>query len=382
VVVVEVEGYAIKNVLSAESAKVNFNHHDRFDEVQIIAYKPSQMGAVDEGGAEWGSLTVEFGSLLGDEIKFKKIDEILSIRADLNKGLLPRFYPIEKLARETYAQFTMELLASDIKTAMDKTAGSDETLTETNADANSFYELLGEPNSVRFTTSQCVLRDMQIDLSGEVVVTEYNTDTKETLHTFTGSEASLHLEGNTLAPTLTMDLRAPEEEGSVQLRMWYIIRGLILPRTVAEIVTRKFKAEDGSLRTKELTSDLPELELELELQPTRQLTILQSKLRREILKTRAQIQAEIHSRLVFGIGCVPMILIGIGLGIVKKGGHLLSAFAASCVPAAVLIVCIMSGKHITKNLGAQAVSGITLMWAGLGFLALLAVVIFWRLLKR
>ena len=77
-----------------------------------------------------------------------------------------------------------------------------------------------------------------------------------------------------------------------------------------------------------------------------------------------------------------MILIGIGLGIIKKGGHLLSAFAASCLPAAVLIICIMSGKQLTENLGVQTVSGITLMWVGLGFMSVLAVVIYHRLLKN
>ncbi len=87
-------------------------------------------------------------------------------------------------------------------------------------------------------------------------------------------------------------------------------------------------------------------------------------------------------RLVFGIGCVPLIMIGIGLGIIKKGGHLLSAFGASSVPAAVLIVCIMMGKNIAKNPDAQAGSGIVLMWAGLVFLSLLAVGIYRKLLKN
>jgi hypothetical protein len=77
-----------------------------------------------------------------------------------------------------------------------------------------------------------------------------------------------------------------------------------------------------------------------------------------------------------------MILIGIGLGIIKKGGHLLSAFGASCVPAAVLIVCLMSGKQITENLVSQNVSGVALMWGGLAFLFLLAMVIYGWLLKN
>ena len=77
-----------------------------------------------------------------------------------------------------------------------------------------------------------------------------------------------------------------------------------------------------------------------------------------------------------------MIMIGIGLGIIKKGGHLLSAFGASCVPAAVLIVCIMSGKQMTENLGSQNVSGVSLMWGGLASLSLLAVVIYGWLSKN
>lgn len=95
-----------------------------------------------------------------------------------------------------------------------------------------------------------------------------------------------------------------------------------------------------------------------------------------------EIKAEIHSRLVFGIGCISMILIGIGLGIIKRGGHMLSAFGVSCVPAVVLIVCIMSGKQLTENLGAKTLSGVAIMWAGLIFLSLLAVGIYYKLMKN
>jgi hypothetical protein len=77
-----------------------------------------------------------------------------------------------------------------------------------------------------------------------------------------------------------------------------------------------------------------------------------------------------------------MILIGIGLGIMKKGGHLLTAFGASCIPAAVLIVCIMSGKNLITNPGAESITGVAVIWAGLGFLLLLVVVIYSYLLKN
>ena len=77
-----------------------------------------------------------------------------------------------------------------------------------------------------------------------------------------------------------------------------------------------------------------------------------------------------------------MILIGIGLGILKRGGHLLSAFGASCIPAAILIVCIMSGKQLTENLGAQNVSGISVMWAGCITLFVITLGLYRYLLKH
>lgn len=100
-----------------------------------------------------------------------------------------------------------------------------------------------------------------------------------------------------------------------------------------------------------------------------------------IRRTQVDIKAEMNSRLVFGIGCLPMILIGIGLGIINRGGHLLSAFGASCIPSAVLIVAIISGKHLTENMTAQGVSGIAVMWVGLAFLIVLAAWLYRRLAR-
>jgi lipopolysaccharide export LptBFGC system permease protein LptF len=361
VVVIGLKKLEINKIITAEGAKVNFKPQDRFNEVQIIAYRTNQMGAEDEGGAEWLSLTMEFGSLLGDKIKFKKINEMKKIKADLMQ-----FYPIAKLASETYAQLVTDLLARDIKTRIAN--GTD-----------SFYELLGEPNSVKFTAGQCSTKaEGEVELSGDVVVIEYDTDSKRPLRTLRCTKASLHIEGDKLAPTLTMDIYNARTEGSGEFPMRHIVRGLI-PPTAVEATANKFKTEKNgslSLRVEKLASE------PLGKQPSPELTKLQNELKKTILTTLLRIKIEMHSRLVFGIGCISMILIGIGLGIIKKGGHLLSAFGVSCVPAVVLIVCIISGKNITKNLYSQGISGIALMWAGLVFLSLLVVVIYRQLLKN
>ncbi len=369
VVITEVKNHEIEKIIAAESARVHFILHDNFNEVRITANNTYQIGPEGEGwfSVEWLSLTKEFPSLLGDDIKFKKLHEMKEIR-DVDPML---FYPIAKLARETYAQLTVELLAEDIA---DKTAD----------DSNSFYKLHSGEKLVEFSASRCALQDEEkVELSGEVVVVEYDADSRQHLQTLRCTKALLHTEGDELGPTLTMVLYNATWErpdGSEGLTRRHIIRGLIIPNAVTdefETETDEFETEDV-LEAIKLASESPALRKG----PSAKLKGLKYKLQEKIDYTLAEIEAEVHSRLVFGTGCVPVIMIGIGLGIILRGGHLLSAFGASSVPAGVLIVCIMMGKNITKNPGAQAGSGIVLMWGGLVFLSLLAMVIYRKLLKN
>ncbi len=366
VVVVELKGGKIMKVLAAERATINVDPQERFNEVRITAYNTYQIGPDDEGGflLERVPLMMEFGSLLGDDIKFKKIDEMKEIR-DVDLTL---FYPIAKLARNTYSQFTVESLAQDITDKL-------------TSEPNSFYKLHSGEKFIEFTAGSCGIGEgKNVELSGEVVVIEYAAADKQRLRTLQCTKASLHLEGDELAPTLTMELENPiwrQTKGPEGVAMgWLRIRGLIIPKTVRDIAN-KF-AKEGGLDAKKLASDSSVLQKG----PSSKLISLQNELQKKMQVTLAEIDAEIHSRLVFGIGCVSLIMIGIGLGIILRDGHLLSAFGASSVPAAVLVVCIMMGKNITKNLNAQAGSGIVLMWGGLVFLSVLAVGIYRKLLKN
>jgi len=366
VVVTELKNNKIKKIITAESTRIDFDPQERFNEVQITASNTHQIGAEGEGWFDVGglSLRMEFGSLLGDDIKFKKIGEMKKIR-DVDLTL---FYPIAKLARDTYSQFTVELLAEDIA----------DKITD---EPNSFYKLHSSEKFIDFTASRCSAGEgKEIELSDDVVVVEYDAAGKQRLRTLQCEKASLHLEGDELAPTLTMELDNPKwhkMEGAEGLAMgWLRIRGLIIPKAVRD-VANKFATENG-LDAKKLVSESSVLQKG----PSSKLRGLQDELQTEIQNTLAEIEAEIHTRLVFGIGCVSLIMIGIGLGIILRDGHLLSAFGASSVPAAVLVVCIMMGKNITKNPKVQTGSGILLMWGGLVFLSLVAIVMYRRLLKN
>jgi len=377
VVVTEVKGDEIEKIITAERAKVNFDPHERFNEVRITAYNTYQMGLEDEApfSAEWVPLTMPFPSLLRDDIKFKKIDEMKKIQRDLM-----RFGPIAKLARDTYAQFTVELLAEDIEKRL--TAENAEKKLKLKNSANSavksnFYKLHSGEKLIEFSAGRCSVQDEEkVRLSDGVVVIEYDASSQKALRTLRCAKASLHIEGDKFAPTLTMDLRNPtwrQANGSEGLAQRVIIRGLILPQAV----TDKFATADVLEAVSPASIDSA-----LQKGPRSRLKTLQNKLQGKIQETLADIKAEMHTRLVFGIGCVTLIMIGIGLGIILKGGHLLSAFGASSVPAAVLVVCIMMGKNITKNPYTQVSSGIVLMWAALVLLSLLAVMIYRKLLKN
>lgn len=370
VVITEVKGRAIETITTAKSATINFDSPGRFNEVQITAYDTYQMGP-DTVELGVSVITAEFPSLLSDDIKFKKVGEMKRIR-DVD---LMAFSPIAKLAGDVYAQYTTELLAQDIAEKI-------------SAAGDSFYKLHSGQKLVEFAAAACKPRkDAEIELTGDVVVRVYDINNKnQPLRILRCAKALLHIEGDKLSPTLTMILFNAtwrQADGVEVLDRRPIFRGLIVPAQVtpeaflSEGVTDKFET---AVVLKAIEPDL--VSAALSNGPSAKLMALQDGLQTKIQRTLAEISAEIHSRLVFGIGCVPLIMIGIGLGIIKRGGHMLSAFGASSVPAAVLIVCLMMGKNITKNPQSQAGSGIALIWMSLVLLSLLAIVTYRKLLKN
>lgn len=275
-----------------------------------------------------------------------------------------KFYPIAKSVREVYAQYTCELLAKDIN--------------EHDSDvSNGPYELRSDKSIIRITADKCEVREeKKLRLSGNVNIIEQNIDSKEAL-IMQCSRAYMEIEGDELFPTLTLDIRnakLQKPDGSEDLLARHIIRGLVLP----DSVRRHFKSEGNPIR--DISMGL--IRNALNDNPSENLVRSHNELRNKIDNTFAEIQAETHSRLVFGIGCITLILFGIALGIVLKGGHLLTAFAASVIPAMGLIVCIMMGKNITKNPGSDPMAGIILMWAGLAVLTILMIGLYRRLLKN
>jgi len=358
IVVVQRDEGTIKRIITSELTKVKFDPKDKYNEVQLTIYNSKQMG--DAADDLWWqtqllSLKKEFGSLLGDDIKFKKIDEMKRIRVDLMQ-----FDPVAKMVRAAHTQLVTELLAKDLRARL----GSSPV---------AFYRLNGPDRTVRFSAPGCsVDKEADITLAGPVVVEEYDSHSGECLRRLRCGKAEIHVEVDpvSLVPALSLDLFSPRvEETSLQL-VRCVVDGLVLPTAVAQGLAGESLLDIVEPNNVAALLGGP---------PSAILAKQQEELIEESTDTLTDIRAEINSRLVFGIGCIPMILIGIGLGILQRGGHLLSAFGASCLPAAVLVVAIMSGKNITKNAGAEGPSGAAIMWGGLAFLMVLTAFIYRKL---
>lgn len=363
-VVAKTKGGEIKQLITAERAEVRFGTSEQFNEVTVIAHKVYKIDAESSVYLERLPISTEFGSLLTDNIKFKKIREMKAIRADYM-----RFYPVASQARAAYAQLAAELLAESISSKIvDR--------------QDRFYRLNGKDYQsgktfyIDFTAAQCRVDDeTTVHLVGEIAVLQYDAASQQLVSTWQCNDAVLELivsGGRGLPSGLAMTVRNASRQQSDPPqadRAWrHTFRDLDLPDAVADKLTPDVLASINSAA--------------VYLKNPQEFTNMRESLQEKIEKTVAQIKAEVHSRMVFGLGCISMILISIALGIKFKGGHLLSAFGASSVPAAIMVVCIMMGRNITKNPLAQTISGVGLIWASFAAFAVFTVVLYRKLLKN
>ncbi|MBN2130021.1 MAG: LptF/LptG family permease [Sedimentisphaerales bacterium] len=357
IIVVESGAEGLDRIRTCEWAQVEFNPRERFNEVQLLVHNARQIGG--DVWAEIGNAPIrqEFGSLLSDDIKFKRIDEMKQIASNLML-----FDPIAKAANGIYARLVAELLAQDIRKTLDAGPGR-------------MYELRGESRRVRLSAADCVVDKIRltVSLQAPIVMEEYDSATGKLLRRLQCEKAVLDLDESSPDRFVQLFVSNARVMETGQPVVYYTVAGLAVPKSIRQLFTGK--------RVLQVVS--PEnVALVLDGTPSPRLLGLQRSLDREIRGTLVDIKAEVNSRLVFGIGCIPMILIGIGLGIVQRGGHLLGAFGVSCLPAALLGAAIISGKRLLEGTGTESSGGVLVMWGGLAFLFLLTAWLYRRLLRQ
>ncbi len=101
-----------------------------------------------------------------------------------------------------------------------------------------------------------------------------------------------------------------------------------------------------------------------------------------IQKLTLKIVAEMHGRIAYGLGCFLLVATGSALGLIFRGGHMLSAFALSCLPALVLLVLMIMGKQMVSNPDASREWGLASIWAGVGLVGLMTTYLYGVVLRR
>jgi hypothetical protein len=358
VIVIKSRNAEVETIYYAEQAKVFFEQEEHGNMMRVVASNAHQMGKTSSMRVWKFDITERFGSLLEDQIDFKRIDDMKRIQVD---PLI--FYPNEERTRQICSVFSGELLYQHIQKTLD-TKGVYE-----------IYPMANEPNAVSIKADKVQLgRDQDITFSGDQVEIQiFDVRTSTPLRRLTCEKAKLTLEGDEFAPSLLLDLSNAKQENSIFVMTSHVEQNLSLPQDMYPAIQRNHVL--NTLTTDVASTFFPE-------GPSDRLMGRLDELKTHIRWNNTKIIGTIHARLVFGIGCIPMIIIGTGLGIIKRGGHLLTAFGASCMPALILIVGIICGKHVAENPDSTPTLGLTIMWAGLGVLCVLTVSVYGRLNKH
>lgn len=356
VIIVKSAANKHEKLITAKNAKILIDSNRKSNEVKVVAQEAYQIDDTGQAYSKQLPVSGRFAPMLSDNIKFQKHDQIKKIKANMLE-----FYPVREIAMSVRAQLGMEMLSEDITEKI-------------NDPDDSYYQFVTEDRIVAFTAGRCVPRTEKIiQLVGPIRLLEFDKVTHQRICQWDSNKGMMKLEDEQIGSKMVMVLDNPTWDrgsGISGLAQRHVIKNLPWPVFIeAEL------AEESLLRT---LNDMPSV---LTTEPTPELLGLQKQLELKIIRTANNIIAEIHSRLVFGLGTITLILISIAMGIIFKGGHLLSAFGVSSVPFAVLIVFMMSGRQLTKHPMISPAVGIMVMWTGLIILTITAVMIYRRLLR-
>lgn len=348
-----------KGLITTETADVEFDTHTSYNNVTIVAREAYQLDQQGQAYTKELPIKAKLPSLLADDIKFQEIEELKKIKSNpLN------FSPVRDLSYQAFSQLTTELLAQEIS----RTIANQE---------NRFYQMQNDQRIILFTADGCKVDKGEIILSGKVELYEYDSHMQdELIRKWESQGGKITVEDDEPFSQMVLILENAswtDSDGLSGVPTTHNVRDLSYPEDLAKNLQSR-----GVLNTLDNASSFVN-------SPSESLKNLITRTNREIVATFGEIEAEIHSRLVFGIGCIVLILMAIALGIIYKGGHLLTAFGISSIPAAFLIVFMMMGKNLTKNIvkntGQMSMNGIFIMWLGLIILTVLAIWIYRKLLR-
>ncbi len=351
VIIVKQRTDRITELVTARAARIDIDTHSRYYDIGITALDSREFDEYRQADVGRVSFSSRMPSLLEDNIRFQTIDRIKEIRADPLA-----FYPLHQRALEARTQLLVELLAQDIRHVM--------------AHTEDYYELVAPDRVVLLSVGAVTVgpgEKWRLELGGPIRLLELDSHRQKLICEWNSDTGSLYFDDQRIDGTLDLVLRLPTWDrggGVSNIAERHVIKELAVPPHLAA------QAPGENLLAAIRSCD------RLVGRPSDILLQMRNELDNRIRRTMSEIFSETHSKLVLGLGCIPLILTGIALGILLRGGHLLSAFGASSIPAGALIIFIVAGKDLVKNPSTPVSTGIFVMWTGLTILSVLTLVVY------
>lgn len=124
-----------------------------------------------------------------------------------------------------------------------------------------------------------------------------------------------------------------------------------------------------------MKTDLPSLGLGSRVDDAREAD------RRSVFSVRQNLTGLVHSRLAFSASTLVILVLAAALGIIFRGGQMLTAFVISFIPGLLVVVMNIMGRQLSGNPD-TFLTGLGVIWAGIAIVALADVVVLGKYLKR
>ncbi len=108
---------------------------------------------------------------------------------------------------------------------------------------------------------------------------------------------------------------------------------------------------------------------------------LREKLIKRFHKFKGEVLGEIHFRASYALSAIAVVLFGAVLGIIVRGGQVLTAFGISCIPMVFVVVASIVGRNLADRPEYVTLS-ISIMWGATAFMYLATGFVAMKVLKR
>ncbi|MBI9018911.1 MAG: LptF/LptG family permease [Phycisphaerae bacterium] len=357
-----------KVILTAQSIRIEFHEDKKTNHRWVKLVPKNYLAVLDDGTIMKSSITGlvrDIPSFWRDAIKFKRLKDLKKIQQNM-----AQFSDISKAIDKIKQQMTVEIFFQRCQNDFNQ-KGYIELLTD---NGNSKVIIYARQCEMRVKKSENSKSSDKIDNEkktaillpheNKMVIAEYYYDINDTEPQKTYEIEKAYLEVNDYFNTLSLEAKLNMKNavcinhrtGNNKTNYGLYDIGLMLPPDIAEKVQREITFQQ--LTKSELGAN------EFLLKPSEYMQKQYTSIREKSDELNAEIVAELHSRLAFGVSCVMLTLMGAALGIVFKSGHLLTAFGISFIPAGLCLITIFTGQHIAEQSTSGITGGLTFLWSG------------------